>query len=480
VVIGAGFAGLAAATALAEAGVRVQVFEARPGLGGRATAFRDPVTGERIDNGQHVLAGCYTETLAFLRRVGADRLLHRPSALRVPMIDQDGVRSVLALPPLPAPFHLLAGVLAWDALSFSDRLSVVRIGRALQNALSQQHAAQERRAMEESTDGVHGFSPAIDAATETVREWLTRHHQSPRLCRMLWEPLALAALNQSIDDATAPSFLAIIARMFGPEPDAATLLLPAVPLDDLYAHPARAYLESLGSTVSTSAPARLVIDRGEVVGVRVRNEFIESSLVIAAVPWFALADVCGEPPAELASIVRAAAALGSAPIVTVNLWFDEFELEEPLLGLPGRTFQWVFDKRRIVGLSQTHLSLVSSGADAICAAGNLALIETARRELGAAVPAAAAATVRHASVVRERRATFSLKSRGPARPGTRTPASGLLLAGDWIATGLPATIESAVASGHMAARTALAGGAMVSGVEGVLAGSGVLRGSFAP
>jgi uncharacterized protein with NAD-binding domain and iron-sulfur cluster len=475
-VIGAGFAGLAAATALAEAGVRVQVFEARPGLGGRATAFRDPVTGERIDNGQHVLAGCYTETLAFLRRVGGDRFLHRPSALRVPMIDQDGTRSVLALPPLPAPFHLLAGVLAWDALSFADRLSVVRIGPALRSALSHQHAAQERRAMEEGAGGVRGFSPATDATTETVRHWLARHHQSPRLCRMLWEPLALAALNQSIDEAIAPAFLAIIARMFGPEPDAATLLLPAVPLDDLYAHPARAYLESVGSAVTANAPARVLIDRGRVVGVRVRNEVIEASLVIAAVPWFALADVCEPLPAELASIVRAATALGSAPIVTVNLWLDEFELEEPLLGLPGRTFQWVFDKRRIVGLSQTHLSLVSSGAEAICAAGNAELIATARRELGAAMPAAAAAHVRHASVVRERRATFSLRSGAP-RPGTATPVRGFLLAGDWIATGLPATIESAVASGHMAARTALTGADMVPGVTRVFAESGVSGGS---
>ena len=116
VVIGAGFAGLAAATALAEQGATVQVFEARPGLGGRATAFRDPATGERIDNGQHILAGCYVETLRFLERIGATGRVHWPASLRVPMIDERGHASVLSLPPLPSPLHLLAGVFLFNTL----------------------------------------------------------------------------------------------------------------------------------------------------------------------------------------------------------------------------------------------------------------------------------------------------------------------------------------------------------------------------
>jgi uncharacterized protein with NAD-binding domain and iron-sulfur cluster len=124
------------------------------------------------------------------------------------------------------------------------------------------------------------------------------------------------------------------------------------------------------------------------------------------------------------------------------------------VGLPGRAFQWVFERRRIIGPSDTHLSLVSSGADAICAAPNHELVGMALRDLGSAVPATGAAVLRHASVVRERRATFSLAPGGPDRPGPATPLNGLILAGDWTDTGLPATIESAVASGHTAARFA--------------------------
>ena len=431
VVIGAGFAGLAAATALAEAGAAVQVFEARPGLGGRATGYRDPVTGERIDNGQHVLAGCYTETLRFLARIDAVSGLHRPSTLRVPMIDEQGRSSVLALPPLPSPLHLLAGVLAWQGLPLRERLSVVRVASAI------------------------GRGPAAVTSPQTVREWLIANGQSARLCQMLWEPLALAALNQPVDAADIRMFLAVLHRMFGPEPDASTLLLPAVPLDDLYAHPAAAYLARSGSRVTVHSPARIHCDGDRVAAVSVRDERIGAAAVISTVPWFAFADLFETPPPSLRRTLANAAGLASSPIVTVNLWLDRATLPEAIVGFPGRNFQWAFDRRAIAGPSQSSISLVSSGADAICAQSNQTLVDLARRELGGALPAVADASVRHASVVRERRATFSLAPGSPPRPTTDTPVDGLFLAGDWIATGLPATIESAVASGHAAARAVL-------------------------
>ncbi len=431
VVIGAGFAGLSAATAMAAAGARVLVVEARPGLGGRATTFREPVTGERIDNGHHALAGCYDETLAFLRRIGTAGRLHRPSALRVPMIDERGHASVLALPPLPSPLHLAAGVLAWDGLGWSDRLSLVRLVRALDPR-------------------------AVPDERLTVRDWLERHGQSPRLCRMLWEPLALAALNQSVDQAAARPFHAVVTRMFGPGPEASALWMSAVPLDELWAEPARAFLMAAHSAVTVNARARIVVAGDRVVGVRVRDEVIDAATVVSAVPWFAFADVFdGQPPAALADLVAAATALASLPIVTVNVWFAGAELGEAMIGLPGRTFQWVFDKRRLVGPSQSHLSLVASGADAVCAASNDVVIALALDELRAALPAFRTAAVRHAAVVRERRATFSLAPGGPPRPSTLTPVRGLVLAGDWIATGLPATIEGAVVAGHRAAEAVL-------------------------
>ncbi|HEX6214557.1 MAG TPA: FAD-dependent oxidoreductase, partial [Vicinamibacterales bacterium] len=133
IVIGGGCAGFSAATALAERGARVLVLEARPGLGGRAAAFTDPETGERVDNGQHILMGCYTDTFAFLDRIGAADRVRWQSGLKLSMIDRQGRESTLALPSLPSPLHFLAGVMAWDALSWSERFSVLRAGAALRS-----------------------------------------------------------------------------------------------------------------------------------------------------------------------------------------------------------------------------------------------------------------------------------------------------------------------------------------------------------
>jgi zeta-carotene desaturase len=162
-----------------------------------------------------------------------------------------------------------------------------------------------------------------------------------------------------------------------------------------------------------------------------------------------------ERPAALESILRAAENTAASPIVTVNLWFDRPVTSHSFVGLPGRAMQWVFDKRAILGDGSSHLSLVSSGASALVGQGNQELVDLAMRELTAAVPAARQAVLRRAVVVREKRATFSVAPGQPARPPVETAIPGLFLAGDWIATGLPATIESAVVSGHDAADAAL-------------------------
>ncbi len=439
IVIGGGVAGFSAATALAEAGARVLVLEARPGLGGRATAFTDPETGERVDNGQHILMGCYADTLKLLDRIGASDLVRWQAGLALTMIDQLGHESVLKLPPLPSPLHLLGGVLAWDALSWHERLSIIRVGAALGPTKGSR------------SEGRNFSSAERIINRETVREWLARHGQAPRLCELFWEPLALAALNQSIDQAAASYFVRVLEQMFGPDPAAASLVMPAVPLDELYAEPARAWLEARGHEVRTNAPAKVEVADGRVTGVRVRGEHIAAPAVISTVPWHALGGLFDDAPAALANTIANASALGSLPIVTVNLWFDRPVMHEPLIGLPARAFQWVFDRRAIVGGAGSHLSLISSGAEAIVAMTNEALIATALADVRSALPAARAATVRKGLAVREKRSTFSLAPGAPPRPQTETAISGFLLAGDWVDTGLPATIESAAVSGHRAA-----------------------------
>jgi squalene-associated FAD-dependent desaturase len=429
-VIGGGFAGLSAATWLAERGRRVAVLEARPALGGRAAAFTDPATGERVDNGQHVVFGCYHETLAFLRRIGMASRVTLQSGLTIHVIDREGRHSTLACPPLPAPLHLIAGIARWRALGWGDRAAAVRIGSAV------------RRSRPADVDG--GM---------TVREWLTRAGQTPRLIELLWEPLAVAALNQPIDTAAAAPFAEVLRRMFGTDRRDSAVGIPSVPLDDLYAAPSRAFVERRGGTVTTGEPARIVGEGRDGWCVRVRDGERHARAVVCAVPWHALPEVLPPLPG-LAAIAEAARATPPSPIVTVNLWLDRQVAPGAFVGLPGRHMQWLFDKGRLIGAGSSHLSLVSSGAASIAGLSNDALTALALDEVRSALPDARRAALRRAVVVRERRATFSLAPGMPARPPVATGLPGLFLAGDWVDTGLPATIESAVSSGHAAAAAA--------------------------
>ena len=433
VILGGGFAGLSAAALLADHGVPVIVLDARPRLGGRATAFPDRHSGELVDNGQHVMFGCYRETLAFLKRIGADGNVRIQPALEVPFVAIDGRRSVLKCPPLPAPMHLLGGVLGWDALPWRDRLSALRLAPAL---LARSNAR----------------------ADETVTAWLGRHGQTRRIVEGLWEPLAVAALNQPIAQAAAAPFVRVLHEMFAPDRTASAMVLPTTPLDAMYAEPARAFIESRGGRVRTDSLARVAIDGDRIAGVDVRGQRIETGTIISTVPWHQLRTLFTTIPLSLDGIVANAAAMHSMPIVTVNLWYDRVVMDDAFVGLTGRSMQWVFDKRRVFGERASHLSLVSSAASELAPLSQDELVALATREVAASLPGAREAKLLRATIVREKHATFSLAPGEPARPSTRTTLEGFILAGDWIDTCLPGTIESAVVSGHAAARAILENG----------------------
>jgi squalene-associated FAD-dependent desaturase len=374
--------------------------------------------------------------------------------MAVPFLDLEGRRSELRCPPLPPPLHLVGGVLRWNALPLGDRLSVLKMAGPLLRA---------RRALARDPGAV------LAPAAVTVSQWLEAAGQGRRIREWLWDPLTVAALNQEPDEASATTFVRVLAELFGPRASDSALALPVVPLHEAYALPAREFIRAKGGEVRTDALARLTPGPSERAGhfrVDVRGVLAATAPVIAAVPWFGLAPlVAGLDSAALAPIVERASAMESKPIVTVNLWYDTPVMDEAFVGLPGRVTQWVFDKSAVLDLKDpagagagrraSHLSLVSSAADTIAGKDDAALIDLAREEIAGALPRARAARLRHATVIREKRATFSLAPGQPARPGTRTPLPGLYLAGDWIDTGLPGTIESAVVSGHAAARAVI-------------------------
>jgi zeta-carotene desaturase len=393
------------------------------------------------------MLGCYQETFALLRQLGtADRVRIQPT-LEVDFVDRAGEHSRLRLPALPPPMNFIAGLLDWTALGWQDRLAALRLSGPIR--IAQTGMREEGR----------GKIPTRIAASpgETVEEWLINNGQTARIREMLWEPLALAALNQSIRAAAAPPFVAILAHMFGGGPQDASLALPTRPLDELYAEPARQFIEQRGGEVRIGTPARINLKGGRLSHVDARGDRLDADAVVAAVPWYALVDLFEGDVAPVEAIRTAAAATSPSPIASVNLWLNKRILRTPFLGLPGRTLQWVFDKEQMFDAHTSHITLVSSGADEVMAVPNDELIALALRELREALPDARSAKVVRASVVRERRATYSLAPGQPKRPHTITDVHGLVLAGDWIETGLPATIEGAALSGRRAADAVSAG-----------------------
>lgn len=445
VVIGGGFAGLAAATALAESSRRVLLLEARPHLGGRARSWIDPDTGAVIDNGQHLFMGCYRETIRFLDRIGSrDRLALQPR-LQLPLVEAGGAVGTFRLPALPAPWDLAWGMLRYPGLRFSDRLGLLRVGREVRRR--SRHPARAGQG---------------DLDDESVAEWLKSLGQPEEANRRLWYPLAIAALNEDPDRASAAGFLPVLREGLQGGAEGSRLGIARVGLSDLYAHPAAQYLKAGGSEVRLRAQVRrLLVEGGRCGGLLLADgSRIEAGAVIAAMPPD---DLLESLPPDLAAepFFAPAGRLQTAPIVSVYLWFGAPIVDLPFAGLLGGTWQWMFNREAFGprGGGMHGVTLVCSAARGMVDQTRDALVQSALHDLHAFFPAARRAGLRRALVIKEKKATIS-PSRGSQalRPSSVTPYRGLFLAGDWTATGLPATIEGAVLSGHACARALADGG----------------------
>ena len=430
-IIGGGFSGLAAGVALAEEGCGVRLLEQKPHLGGRARSFLDPATGSVVDNGQHIIMGCYHSTLHFLSTIGTLDRIRFQKHLTVRFLDRNGRLTALQCPGLPSPWHVLLGVLRSRSFSFKHKLEVLRLGRSLQWA----------RAMD------HGLEKL------SVREWLTRLGQSESLQRNFWDLLCIAALNEDPSKANAELFERVLRLALFSSPADSRIGIARVGLSEVYVDAATAYIRARRGRVECSrSVASLLVSEGQCRGVRLSSgEEIEAQSVLSAVPSFQLARLLPGELLRFAPFFAPVISLRPAPIISINLWFDRPITELDFVGLRDTTIQWLFNKGKILGSGESYVSLVLSGARRHIGRGKEELLAMALRELGDLFPEAQKAKLRRALVIKERFATFSPTWEAEQlRPTARTPVRGLYLAGDWTATGLPATIESAVQSGYTA------------------------------
>ena len=434
IIIGAGLAGLSAAVRLAEAGRHVLVFEATKAGGGRARSFPDAATGRELDNGQHLMMGCYHETLAFLRTIDSTDGIYFQRNLSVRMVKPGGKRMSLDCPALPAPLHLATGLLTMRGLSLLDKAAALRAGLVL------------RGEVQRPDDN------------ETCDSWLRRLGQTAALRNAFWDPLIWGTLNDDPLVSSAAMFTAVLERAFLSTRDASRLGVPKVPLSRLYVDQSVAYLRARGSEVRVAEPIRALQTQGSrITGVILKSgETIAASTVISAVPPHAFLELLtGTWPSH--PVYQDIARLKTSPIV--NLWFvsQRAPFSEPFVGLVGSPLHWMFNRSQIEGNvgGDVLLNCTISGARAAVEDAPESLQELLRGELIRYFPSWTP-DIRQFRAIKEKRATIS-HAAGTYnwRPETVGPIQGLYMAGDWVRTGLPATIESAVQSGHNAARVIL-------------------------
>ncbi|MGE5402891.1 MAG: hydroxysqualene dehydroxylase HpnE [Ignavibacteriales bacterium] len=419
VIIGGGLAGLSAAVYLTKAGIRTELFEASPKLGGRAYSFTDPVTGDVIDNGQHIMMGCYTMTLEFLAAIGASDKLHIQPDLAVNFVKKNTGVVPLNARFGPYPFNLLAGLLNYRALGLKDKLGLIRLFSKLL------------------------FLNPESLESLSVMDWLKREGQSRNAIKSFWEILAVGTLNTDLKQASAAMFADILRQMFLHGRKMASIIIPATGLSQMYCDDASAFISENGGCIHLSQQVKSVeIKHGKIRELKFeQREVTDFDSVICAVPPYAFSRIF---PEEFTRQLNPDGFRYSS-ILSVHLWLSENPFKERFYGLIDSPVQWLFNHDRFV-------TIVISNADLLIEKERSELLDIIFGELEAYFSFFNRSLAVQSKIIKEKRATFIPDYRMlHVRPAAVTSVKNLFLAGDWTNTGLPATIEGAVKSGRTAA-----------------------------
>ncbi len=429
VVIGGGFAGLSAAVHMANRGAKVHLVEKRAFLGGRTYSIPDRQTGEMIDNGQHVIMGCYHETMRLLRLLQTEDGIYFQRDLLIPYRSHEGLVDRLHCPHWPGPFHLLGGLMRMHSLSWKDKWSAIRFGLSLKRKNNL-------------------------PASETVDEYCKRLRQPPDLSKTMWQAIALSALNEQTDKADANLFRTVMQQGFLATARDSRMGLPSVPLQSLHGEHAVRFIESRGGTVHLKKSVKaLNTDQCQITSVVLSTgEEIECNYCISAIPhrWLqGLVDISGI--SDRITIPD----LGRSPILSVYLWYEQPFSDEMITCLLDTEFEWIFHRHHFMKTGfhdKPCVCLVASACRPFESWTRQQLIETAIRNVQQTYPESRSLNPIASKVFWEPNATFSTTpENSKKRLNHQTKFANLFLAGDWTNTGLPATIEGAALSGRRCA-----------------------------
>jgi squalene-associated FAD-dependent desaturase len=427
-VVGGGLAGLAAAQALAGRGLAVAIIEARDRLGGRAGSFTDSTTGQLIDTCQHVSMGCCTEFARFCNIVGIAPLIRPQPVLR--FLTADGRVSRFHADRWPAPFHLARSFLSAHWLTPADKMRIAW--------------------------GLHCLKARIDEDPPFL-DWLSEHRQTPSTIDRFWGLVLTSALNETADRIGLRYARKVFVDGFLTDRQGFELQLPTVPLGRLYGPKLQEWFSRHEVSIRLGCGVRrLLVEDGKIAGIETRQgEILFADWYVSTVPFQRLLDllpgevVAAEP--YFANLRR----LETSPITSVHLWYDRPILGWPHVVLVDCTGQWVFNRGQS-NPGEFCVQVVVSAARQFRGLGHDQVEQRIVEEMARLFPAARSTLLRRARVVTERAATFSaVPGVDRWRPAQRSPIRNLLVAGDWTATGWPATMEGAVRSGWLAAAALL-------------------------
>ena len=428
-IAGGGLAGLAAACALSDAGFRVTLFERRPFLGGRASSYEHPGTGEVVDNCQHVLFRVCTNLVEFYRRIGiADQIRWFD---QMNFIEPGGRISVMRSSPLPAPLHTAPSFLHFPFLSAADKLAISRALIPL-TLTAQRDTGQ------------------------SFQQWLDAHGQTKNAIARFWYPILVSALSEELDRISV-SAAAQVVRESMKSPEAREMGVPTVPLTDLY-NAAGDYIRARGGVLRFRRSIEGFEPTESGVQVRIAEITEQFDYLVVALPFDALARIL-PPTAENQPLREQIAHFENSPITGIHLWFDRQISDLDHAVLLDRTIQWMFHKSRLQPMrtgdgsaSGSYIELVVSSSKTLIDKSRAEIVDLALSEVREFFPAAREANLVKSTVIKEVNATYSPRPGIDAqRPSAITPWPRVFLAGDWTATGWPATMEGAVRSGYLAA-----------------------------
>ena len=428
-VIGGGLAGLSTAAALAPFGFQVTLLESRGRLGGRASSFTDPATGQLIDTCQHVSMGCCTNLAHFCRTVGIAHLLRPQPYLH--FMTPDRQISRFAADRWPAPFHLARSFLGAHYLNATDKL---RIAWGL---------AHLRRS-----------GPTDDPP---FRDWLARYAQTPRTIARFWGLVLTSALNETPDRIGLRYARKVFMDGFLGHRRGFEVEIPTVPLGRLYGEELRHWLDRHGVRILLNQAAKcLDVSGNRVQGVEPRQgDMLRADWYVAAMPFDRLLDLLPAAVVETQAVFANLRRLETSPITSAHLWYNRPVLRQPHLVLVDCIGQWLFDRGETVP-GEHYLQVVVSAARQFRGLGHEEVQQRVVSELARLLPAAQPDALLRARVITEHAATFSaVPGVDRWRPTQASPVENLFLAGDWTATGWPATMEGAVRSGYLAAEALL-------------------------